>query len=212
MEKTQQNIHQALIAIMREVLPIEKKERNEQQRFNFRGIDTIMNDLHDLFAKHGVVILPNGSRKETRLRQSKSGGDLMHTDLFISYKFIAEDGSFVEVPDVPSEAMDSGDKATFKAMSGALKYCLMQMFLIPTAEKKDPDADSYEVAAPKPAPKVLPELHFDTDAYRKAVRHIAEVPGWTLDRLRLHYRISDAVARKLELDASNYESETQTPE
>ena len=96
----------------------------------------------------------------------------------------------------------------------AQRYGLCVAFQI-ALDDEDPDAKSpAQPPQPKPAPKVLPELHFDTDAYRKAVRHIAEVPGWTLDRLRLHYRISDAVARKLELDASNYESEseTQTPE
>jgi len=99
----------------------------------------------------------------------------------------------------------------------AQRYALCVAFQI-ALDDEDPDAKSptqtAQPSAPKPAPKVLPELHYNTDAYRKAVRHLAEVPDWTVARLRLHYFISDAIARKLELDASNYDSETeaQTPE
>ena len=42
--------------------------------------------------------------------------------------------------------MDSGDKATNKAMSIAFKYACFQVFCIPTEEMRDPDADTYKVA------------------------------------------------------------------
>jgi hypothetical protein len=44
---------------------------------------------------------------------------------------------------VASEAFDSGDKATAKAMSVALRTFLLQAFMLPT-DDKDPDADTYE--------------------------------------------------------------------
>ena len=45
--------------------------------------------------------------------------------------------------------MDYSDKSSNKALSAALKYALMQMFLIPTAELKDPDGDSPEIKQPQ---------------------------------------------------------------
>ena len=42
--------------------------------------------------------------------------------------------------------MDSGDKATNKAMSIAFKYACFQVFCIPTEEMIDPDAECHEVA------------------------------------------------------------------
>ncbi|MGL9724902.1 ERF family protein, partial [Sodalis sp. (in: enterobacteria)] len=49
------------------------------------------------------------------------------------------------------EAMDSGDKATNKAMSIAYKYAAFQAFCIPTEETAiDADAEVHEVAAPTP--------------------------------------------------------------
>ena len=41
--------------------------------------------------------------------------------------------------------MDSGDKATNKAMAIAFKYACFQVFCIPTEEMIDPDAESPEV-------------------------------------------------------------------
>ena len=43
--------------------------------------------------------------------------------------------------------MDSGDKATNKAMSAAYKYACMQAFCIPTEGDNDADAKTHEVAA-----------------------------------------------------------------
>jgi hypothetical protein len=50
------------------------------------------------------------------------------------------------------EGQDAGDKAVYKAMTGALKYCLLKTFLIPTGD--DPERD--ETPAKPPAPKSAP--------------------------------------------------------
>ena len=52
------------------------------------------------------------------------------------------------------EAMDSGDKATNKAMSAAYKYAAFQTFAIPTEGTPDADAETHEVAHGM-APSVL---------------------------------------------------------
>jgi len=67
------------------------------------------------------------------------------------------DGSSVESIMI-GEAMDSGDKSANKAMSTALKYALMQAFLIPTEELKDSDNNTYEVKKKEPELK-LPEIN-----------------------------------------------------
>jgi hypothetical protein len=45
------------------------------------------------------------------------------------------------------EAMDSGDKATNKAMSAAYKYMAMQEFCIPTEGDNDADAATHQLAS-----------------------------------------------------------------
>ena len=59
-------------------------------------------------------------------------------------KITAEDGSYEEVTTF-GEAIDFGDKAFNKAMSQALKYCLFQVFCIPTEEEKDTEHQSPEI-------------------------------------------------------------------
>ena len=57
--------------------------------------------------------------------------------------------------------MDSGDKATNKAMSIAFKYACFQVFCIPTEEMVDPDKESHEVTPAKISEKdakILEEL------------------------------------------------------
>lgn len=136
-------IYQKMAAILKETKAITKSEKNQQQGFKFRGIDNVMNELHDLFAKNDVFVLQEVISFETNDRPTKSGGVNTFTRATIKFRYMTTDGSFVETVNV-GEAMDSGDKGMNKAMSIALKYSLLQMFLIPTEEQKDPDATTPE--------------------------------------------------------------------
>lgn len=143
-------IHEKLIAINKEIGAIGKERKNEQQGFKFRGIDDVMNELHSLFATHEVIILPNAKGFEVSERVNNKGTAIFAVRATIEYRFIASDGSS-ETCILIGEAMDSGDKGMNKALSVALKYALLQMFLIPTEDQKDPDAETHEVK-PHPAP------------------------------------------------------------
>lgn len=127
-----------MAAILKETKAITKSEKNQQQGFKFRGIDNVMNELHELFAKNDVFILQEVQGFTTENRPTKSGGTNTFTRATIKFRYMTTDGSCVETVNV-GEAMDSGDKGFNKAMSIALKYSLLQMFLIPTEEPKDPD-------------------------------------------------------------------------
>lgn len=133
-------IYPAMVKIMKAVTHIGKDKKNQQQGYNFRGIDDLYNELHNHFADNGVFILPEVLDIQREERQSKGGGLLLWTIQRIKFKFTAEDGSYVEAI-LNGEAMDSADKGCNKANSVALKYALMQMFLIPTEELKANDPD-----------------------------------------------------------------------
>lgn len=136
-------IYNKMANILKETKAITKSERNQQQGFKFRGIDNVMNELHELFAKNEVFILQEVQGFTTENRTTKSGGVNTFTRATIKFRYVTTDGSYVETVNV-GEAMDSGDKGMNKAMSIALKYSLLQMFLIPTEEQKDPDATTPE--------------------------------------------------------------------
>lgn len=138
-------INKAMIGVMREVKGIGKDSVNQQQKFRFRGIDTIYNELHGLMSKHGIITMPEVLSERGEERQTRNGATLIYRILTIRYNFIAEDGSSVSCVTI-GEGMDSGDKASNKAMSVAHKYALLQCFMIPTDDIADPDAESHSVA------------------------------------------------------------------
>lgn len=141
------NIFQALAAVNAKVEAIGKTRNNVQQNFKFRGIDDVMNALHGAMAAEGVFILtePIGETERSERTTSK-GGLLFHLLQRWNFTFCAPDGSSVSASFV-GEAMDSGDKGMNKSASVALKYVLLQMFLIPTIEQAaaDPDGQGYDL-------------------------------------------------------------------
>lgn len=126
---------------MQDMGAIGKNKTNIQQNFKFRGIDDVMNHLKPLLAKYKVFVVPQVLSYEREERKTSKGNNLLYSVCNIKYTFYAEDGSNVEAV-VTGEGMDSGDKATNKAMAIAFKYALFQVFCIPTEEMKDPDVNT----------------------------------------------------------------------
>ncbi len=137
-------IFTSLMGVMNDITSIGKNDKNTMQNFKFRGIDTVYNELHSILVKHKVITIPEVLEERSEERKTKNGGNLIYRILKIKYTFYAEDGSSV-YGIVMGEAMDSGDKASNKAMSVAHKYFLLQSFCIPTDEQSDPDYQSHEV-------------------------------------------------------------------
>ena len=134
---------------------IGKNRKNTQgSGYMFRGIDDVYQALSPLLAKHGLCIIPRMLTRTCEERQSKAGGALFYVTVEAEFDFVAaEDGSKATARTF-GEAMDSGDKATNKAMSAAYKYAAFQTFAIPTEGNPDADAETHEVAHGM-APSVL---------------------------------------------------------
>lgn len=150
-------IYGKIATIMKETKAIAKAQKNEQQNFMFRGIDAVMNELHNVFANNGVFILPEVLDYAVAEKVTRSGSILYYTRAKIKFHFVADDASEVCTVNV-GEAMDSGDKGMNKAMSIALKYALMQMLLIPTKEDKDPDAHTPAETRPMTIAEIMNSL------------------------------------------------------
>lgn len=184
-----------MAAIMKAVTSIGKDRKNIQQNFSFRGIDDVMNELHGIFAENEVFITTEIMTHTVTERQTKSGGVMLHVICNCKFRIFTVDGSNVEIITV-GEAMDSGDKATNKAMSVALKYALLQAFLIPTEDEKDPDAKTPEQLTPNTTsePKTpeqkqgRPWLNPNTEQWEKAIEYLKS--GGTIDEIMKKYFIS----------------------
>ena len=138
---------------MKKVGAIGKDSVNKQQNYKFRGIDAVYNSLNPVMSELGLFICPEilDHRREER-KTVKTYNDqqtetvLKYSILTIKYTIYAPDGSNISCV-VVGEGMDSGDKASNKAMSVGLKYAMFQLLMIPTEEMIDPDKETYEVTS-----------------------------------------------------------------
>jgi len=141
-------IYKAITDAMAEISPIAKAKKNEQQRFYYRGIDDVMNELHPILAKHKIFFRMDIMGEKREDRQTKNGSNLIYSIITAKCYFATDDGSEVYTT-VIGEGMDSGDKASNKAMAVAMKYACLQMFCIPTEDMSDPDSETPPASTPK---------------------------------------------------------------
>lgn len=157
-------VYKAIAAIQGELAKtgISKDGVNESQKYRFRGIDQVYAALSPLLAKHGLCVLPRMVEHDRMERVTMKPGYqnqppkesvLFYVTVTAEFDFVAvEDGSIHTVRTY-GEAMDSGDKATNKAMSAAYKYAAFMAFAIPTEGDNDADSSTHEVEPQRPAPR-----------------------------------------------------------
>ena len=152
------SIYEAISRCMEEIGAVGKDAVNKQQGFKYRGIDAVMNAINPALVKNHVFIVPEVLDQQRQERTTNKGAVLIYSICRIKYTFYAEDGSFIEAVTV-GEGMDSGDKATNKAMAIAFKYACFQVFCIPTEEMKDPDEETPDPVKPQFTPATPEQLH-----------------------------------------------------
>lgn len=148
-----EQIYSLIGKAMKKVGAIGKDSVNEQQKYKFRGIDAVYNALNPVMSDLGLFICPEilDHRREERVSESTYNNQvkktvLKYSILTIKYTIYAPDGSNISCV-VVGEGMDSGDKASNKAMSVAMKYAMFQLLMIPTEEMVDPDRETHEVTS-----------------------------------------------------------------
>ena len=138
-------IHEALAAVMDDVRAVGKNDRNSHQNYNFRGIDAVVNAVGPALRAHNVVVLPKVlSFDAESVSVGRNGTPMRSVTVLVEYSFVGPEGDSLATVSI-GEAMDSGDKAVPKAMSVALRTCLLQALMLPTDEP-DPDSFSYDRA------------------------------------------------------------------
>lgn len=178
-------IYKKMSDVMKEIGHVGKDQKNVTQGFKFRGIDQFVNALHPALNKHGVFMAPRATSYTQELknvvRSSGKDGVDKHVAIMMEYDFFAEDGSKVTVGPIPAEGLDSGDKATNKALSAALKYALIQTFSIPTEDMAEGDLDTPVIGLPKSTPttslSALPRVTVTASSAKAVVADVDASPA-----------------------------------
>ena len=144
MTEQKMNVDEAITAVMNDVTFLGKNQKNSHQGFNFRGIDDVMNMVGPAMRKHGLKAYPRLLPEFTVYGEKPTKSSKAKTvDIVVEVVWRGPDGSEL-VSRVAAESFDSGDKATAKAMSVALRTAYLQTLCLPTDEP-DPDSFSYEI-------------------------------------------------------------------
>lgn len=142
-------VYKAIAAVQGELAKtgISKNRKNTQgSGYMFRGIDDVYAAISPLLAAHGLCVIPRMIERTQVDRVSQKGGALFYVTVKAEFDFVsAADGS-KHTACTFGEAMDSGDKATNKAMSAAYKYAAFLTFAIPTEGDNDADSTTHDVA------------------------------------------------------------------
>jgi len=125
---------------------VEKKGTNEAQRYKYvKAADIAKAIRHELFGR-GIVILQSEHEPdfvEVQLAPDRDGKPRSTFEVRICTDYTLTDGVGSVTLSGWGVARDSGDKAIWKAKTGALKYFLRGIGLIPD-EKEDPEYDKGE--------------------------------------------------------------------
>ena len=120
---------------------IEKKGKNVTQNYDYvKAADVAKAIRRQLFSR-GVIIMANELEfSKTNEFETRNGAKMREFTLKVEYSILDSESDQKIVAHAFGVAMDTGDKAIYKCKTGALKYFLRGLGLIPD-EKDDPEAD-----------------------------------------------------------------------
>lgn len=138
-----------LVEVMACVDRVAKNGTNETQRYKYAMASDVYDAVRSELARRFVMMVPHLQKVEWADIPTKSGGTLKLCTAHVRFDFTdAETGEVLPV-EAFGQGSDSGDKAGYKAMTGATKQCLIQTFLIPTGD--DPEHEPKAAKLPAPA-------------------------------------------------------------
>lgn len=180
-------LYRKLSAISAAVDRIEKDKKNTQGNYEYASEKAIKECFHPLFVEHRLMLQPVDQTLIDFSAPAQGKSSYITT---IKFQFAVVDldtGARIPMAIIASGG-DSLDKGTFKALTGAIKYLLTTMFLIPTGD--DPEGDGQR--APRPAPQARsgatksaqdPESLI-TEAQAKRMFALSKASGLTTEQLK----------------------------
>ena len=147
-------VHVAWARVMADVQSVSKADRRDDigGRYNFRGVDRVVNAIGPAIRRHGVLVLPTRVFDvEYREARTAKGTPMQDCTLKVQWTVIGPMGDMLPLPlESAGQATDTQDKATSKATSVAQRVLFLTGLHIPT---QDPDVDRGHERGERPMPK-----------------------------------------------------------
>lgn len=127
---------------------VAKNGVNQSQNYNYAQASDVYDAVRSELAKRFILPCPNPTQWDFVERDTQRGGKLVICTVRGTLDFIdAETGETMSRP-MLGQGSDSLDKASYKAMTGAMKNAIVHQFLIPTGD----DPENEKPRKPEPPP------------------------------------------------------------
>lgn len=139
--------------VMRDVAAIGKKQvadTGRGGRYNFRGVDAVVNAFGPAVRRHGVIVVPTKVTPAHRDAKSANDKAMRETTTIVDFRVYGPAGDWFE-GQAEGESLDVSDKGTAKAQSIAERVFLLVTGMVPTDEQ-DPDRVQHE-RGERPTPR-----------------------------------------------------------
>lgn len=124
----------AVCVVMTRVRAVPETGYNQHGRYKYASDSDLLGAIQPAMAEAGLALVPRAVASTTvQHGESKAGNTKWRTDLVVTYDLLHVSGESTQVQ-APGCGIDGDDKGTYKAMTGALKYALRHLFLVPTGD------------------------------------------------------------------------------
>lgn len=131
------NIYQKLAAVRDEVKYIKKTGYNSFHKYSYAKEGDYLEAVRPALQKQGLVCYPS---KQT-IGYHPTNPELVLVEMEYTFVNTESPEEKVVVP-ASGQGADKGDKAVYKAITGAKKYLLSTLFLIETGDDAEADEDT----------------------------------------------------------------------
>lgn len=142
---SEKNLYQRIIAVMAEVDTVYKNAKvNVTKTASYSAVlhDDVTKLIHPQAVKHGIVLLPSmGDTQYERHEFTDGYGNPKVSHVIKTWAHVklinADNPTEQESLSAFAYAFDSGDKASGKAFSMAVKYCMLKAFMLESADNEE---------------------------------------------------------------------------
>lgn len=160
-----------LAKIMAETRWVEKKGRNSFFNYDYARETDILDAVRSKLAENGIFVFTSIESMDLRETGKRTRDGSPVNMVTVRTKHVFRDGETGESAEVfgTGSGEDAGDKAVYKAITGAMKYFISKNFLISTGDDPEKDSEtekgsfSVESPAPAPAQESRPREEFSPD-------------------------------------------------
>ena len=178
----QLNLRQKLAEVRRRIGYVQKRGHNERFNYSYVTAADIAGSVGDILAELGVVVIP--TLEDISYESAAGRGEAARmARVVMAYTFADVDSGEEVIAKVAGQGLDAGDKAPYKAMTGALKYALLQSFLLATGD--DPEDERVDARSATPSS----DRPINAEEVRDLEKRIDET-GTDLERVLSYYKVA----------------------